>query len=61
MSGILEIGDVVIVENPLGRSEYEITRVTKTLALSKRPSDGFEHRFYRDTKKQRCRIPQEQV
>lgn len=50
MSGLLEIGDIVIVENYLARSEYKITRVTKTLALSKRPSDGYEHRFYRDTK-----------
>lgn len=50
MSGLLEIGDIVIVENYLVRSEYKITRVTKTLALSKRASDGYEHRFYRDTK-----------
>lgn len=50
MSGLLEIGDIVIVENYLARSEYKITRVTKTLALSKRASDGYEHRFYRDVK-----------
>lgn len=50
MSDLLEVGDTVIVENALVRSKYKITRVTKTLALSKRPSDGYEHRFYRDTK-----------
>lgn len=50
MTDLLEIGDIVVVENALVRSEYKITRVTKTQALSKRPSDGYEHRFYRDTK-----------
>ena len=50
MSDLLEVGDTVVVENYLVRSEYKITRVTKTLALSKRESDGYEHRFYRDTK-----------
>jgi len=51
MTDLLEIGDTIIVENGLTRSVYKITRVTKTLALSKRESDGYEHRFYRDTKK----------
>ena len=50
MSGLLEIGDIVVVENCFVRNEFKITRVTKTLALSKRASDGYEHRFYRDTK-----------
>jgi hypothetical protein len=50
MGNLLEVGDTVIVENALVTSKYKITRVTKTLALSKRPSDGYEHRFYRDTK-----------
>ena len=50
MTDLLEVGDIVVVENYLVKSEYKITRVTKTLALSKRPSDGYEHRFYRDTK-----------
>ena len=50
MSDLLEVGDIVVVENTLGKYEYKITRVTKTQALSKRPSDGYEHRFYRDTK-----------
>ena len=50
MTDLLEIGDIVVVGTMLGKSEYKITRVTKTLALSKRPSDGYEHRFYRDTK-----------
>lgn len=51
ITDLLEIGDIVIVENALVTSKYKITRVTKTLALSKRESDGYEHRFYRDTKK----------
>ena len=50
MSDLLEIGDKVVVENSLTKSVYVITRVTKTQALSKRDSDGYEHRFYRDTK-----------
>ncbi len=51
MTDLLEIGDKVVVENGLTKSVYVITRVTKTQALSKRESDGYEHRFYRDTKK----------
>lgn len=51
MTDLLEIGDIVVVENPFGKTEYKITRVTKTQALSKRESDGYEHRFYRDTEK----------
>lgn len=57
MSDLLEIGDVVIVENWFARSEYKITRVTKTLALSKRASDDYEHRFYRDTKNKGVAYP----
>lgn len=57
MSGLLEVGDIVIVENYLSRSEYRITRVTKTLALSKRASDGYEHRFYRDAKNKGVAYP----
>ena len=49
MSELLEIGDTVIVTTPFDIFEYKITRVTKTQALSRRPSDGYEHRFYRDT------------
>ena len=48
MTGLLEVDDIVVVENSFGRYEYKITRVTKTLALSKRESDGYEYRFYRD-------------
>lgn len=51
MTDLLEVGDIVVVESPFGKSEYKITRVTKTQALSKRPSDGYEHRFYRDIEK----------
>lgn len=50
MTDLLEIGDIVVVSNAFRRYEYKITRVTKTQALSKRKSDGYEHRFYRDTK-----------
>ncbi len=53
MTDLLEIGDKVVVENGLTKSVYVITRVTKTQALSKRESDGYEHRFHRDTKKKK--------
>jgi len=44
---LLEVGDVLVIKNWLRTSEYLITRVTKTLAFSKRASDGFEHSFKR--------------
>ena len=45
---LLEVGDKVVIENFLGRSVFPITRVTKTLALSKRESDGYEYKFKRE-------------
>lgn len=43
---MLEVGDTLLVENFTGRYKYLITRVTKTLAMSKR-SDGYEQAFKR--------------
>ena len=57
MTDLLEVGDTVVVENVYGKHEYKITRATKTLALSKRESDGYEHRFHRDTKKRGVAYP----
>lgn len=51
MSKLIEVGDSVVVDNGLTRHIYKITRVTKTLALSKRADDGYEHRFNRDPTK----------
>lgn len=51
MSKLIEVGDSVVVDNGLTRHIYKITRVTKTLALSKRDDDGYEHRFNRDPSK----------
>lgn len=48
MSKLIEVGDTLIADTGLTRYRYKITRVTKTLALSKRADDGYEHRFYRD-------------
>lgn len=57
MADLLEIGDIVVVSNAFTRYECEITRVTKTLALSKREEDGYEHRFYRDIKNKGVEYP----
>ena len=57
MTDLLEVGDTVVVENVYGKHEYKITRVTKTLALSKLNSEGSERRFYRDTKKKGVAYP----
>ena len=47
MSELVQVGDVIVTEHPLvGVRRYEITRVTKTLAKSKR-ADGYEHTFKR--------------
>ena len=43
---LLSVGDFLETKHAFGGSRYKITRVTKTLALSKR-EDGFEHRFTR--------------
>jgi hypothetical protein len=44
---MLEVGDIIISDNILGKRNYVITRVTKTSALSKRPNDGFENKWQR--------------
>jgi len=48
LNDLLCVGDTLKTTNSLGGVyEYPITRVTKTLALSKRASDGYEYRFKR--------------
>ncbi len=47
LDNLLNVGDTVITKTFLGTSRYPITRVTKTLAFSKRESDGFEYTFKR--------------
>ena len=44
---MLEVGDVVITETMVGKREYPITRVTKTLAKSRRDA-SYEHTFKRE-------------
>lgn len=46
LSGLLCVGDTVITETCFGKNTFVITRVTKTLAKSKR-ADGYEHTFKR--------------
>ena len=43
---LVEVGDLLITENCFGKSKYQITRITKTLAMSKR-EDGYEFKFKR--------------
>ena len=43
----VEVGDTIISTSFLGESHFPASRVTKTLAISKRESDGYEHRFQR--------------
>lgn len=43
---LINVGDVIIVKTCLGDNEFEVTRVTKTLAISKLPS-GVENKFKR--------------
>ena len=45
---LLEVGDILITETFLGKNRFPITRVTKTLAKSRRDSDGFEQSFKRE-------------
>ena len=47
MKDLLQVGDVVITDNMMGVIEYPITRVTKTLAKSRRDND-YEHTFKRE-------------
>jgi len=44
---MVDIGDTIKTETYLGVHEYVITRVTKTLAMSLRESDGYEYKFRR--------------
>ncbi len=47
MSDLVEVGDVIVMTNALGGvHRFPITRVTKTLAKSKR-EDGYEYTFKR--------------
>jgi len=48
MKELLEVGDLLITKAYLGDNEFKITRVTKYLAMSKRESDGYEHKFKRE-------------
>ena len=43
---ILHVGDIVVVTTCMSNHEYLITRVTNTLAKSRR-ADGYEHTFKR--------------
>lgn len=44
----VEVGDLIVTKHGLGGvKRYPITRVTKTLAKSKRAKDGYEHTFKR--------------
>ena len=47
MKDLLQVGDVVIAKNIMGKTEYKITRVTKTLAMSL-ADDSYEHPFKRE-------------
>lgn len=48
LTGLLCVGDTLIVDAGLVVHRYRITRVTKTLAKSMRPSDGYEYTFKRE-------------
>ena len=43
----VQVGDTIISTTCLGENHFLVTRVTKTLAISKRESDGYEHKFKR--------------
>lgn len=47
MSELVDVGDIITTSNWAGSTAFLITRVTKTLAMSRRASDGYEHRFKR--------------
>ena len=48
MSELVEKGDTIQTKTFLGTSNFKITRVTKTLAISARKGDGYEYKFKRD-------------
>jgi len=44
---VLEVGDILVVDTKVfGKKKYQITRTTKTTALSK-IREGYEHKFQR--------------
>ncbi|TNC80845.1 MAG: hypothetical protein C9356_12025 [Oleiphilus sp.] len=45
---LLKVGDILVTKTFMGTHKYPITRVTKTLAKSKRKSDGYEYTFKRE-------------
>lgn len=47
MSDLVEVGDTIVEKTILNEHKHLITRVTKTLAFSKRKSDGHEYKFKR--------------
>lgn len=47
LNDLLCVGDKLIAETCFGKNVYTITRVTKTLAFSKRDDDGYEYTFKR--------------
>ena len=44
---LINVGDTLLIKTRLNDQSYKITRVTKTLAMSKRESDGYEYKFKR--------------
>ena len=44
---LVQVGDTITTDTGVSTHDYLITRVTKTLALSKRKSDGYEYKFKR--------------
>ena len=44
---LLQVGDILITHTVVGERHYPITRVTKTLAKSRR-DDKYEHSFKRE-------------
>jgi hypothetical protein len=44
---LVEVGDIIQTTTCMGTNDFPVTRVTKTLAMSKRKSDGYEHTFKR--------------
>ncbi len=44
----MEVGDIIQTTSFMGTNNFPVTRVTKTLAMSKRKSDGYEQKFKRE-------------
>jgi hypothetical protein len=47
VSKLINVGDTLVTETFMGDTYYKITRVTKSLAMSIRDSDGYEYKFKR--------------